>query len=165
MTSANFTFINPGDDLSTVVQVLNRSHGTVAKDFNFTKDNNPTNNAFIDEPTLRVQLSNGIDLYAISINRQTIGCIAIEKSTKETDTFYIEKVSVLPEFRNQGYGVQLMDFAILRIKELGGKSASVALIDSNTKLKNWYDSQGFVETGIKEFEHLPFKVCFMNKHL
>ena len=165
MTSANFTFINPGDDLSTVVQVLNRSHGTVAKDFNFTKDNNPTNNAFIDEPTLRAQLSNGIDLYAISIQRQTIGCIAIEKSTKETDTFYIEKVSVLPEFRNQGYGVQLMNFATLRIKELGGKSVSIALIDSNTKLKNWYDSQGFVETGIKEFEHLPFKVCFMNKQL
>ena len=45
----DFILVNPADDLSAVVRVLNVSHGTVAKDFGFTKDNNPTNNAFIDE--------------------------------------------------------------------------------------------------------------------
>lgn len=161
----NFTLVNSNKDLSAIVGVLNVSHGTVAKDFGFTKDNNPTNNAFIDEPTLRTQLNKGIDLYAISINNNMIGCIAIEKSAKEIDTFYIEKVSVIPEFRNQGYGIRLMDFAASKIKELGGKSISIALIDSNTKLKNWYSSQGFIETGTKDFEHLPFRVCFMNKQI
>jgi len=94
-----------------------------------------------------------------------IGCIAIEKSKSTLDTFYIEKVSVVPEYRNQGYGVQLMDFALTKIKESGGKNASIALIDSNTNLKNWYRSQGFIETGTKDFEQLPFRVCFMNKQL
>ncbi len=161
----NISFINPSNDLSDIAHVLNVSHGTVAKDFGFTKDNNPTNNAFIDESTLRAQLKNGIDLFAMSIGSQMIACIAIEKSAKEIDTFYIEKVSVIPDFRNQGFGVELMDFAVTKIKELGGKSVSIALIDSNTKLKNWYSSQGFIETGIKDFEHLPFRVCFMNKQI
>jgi len=165
MISMDITFINPSTDLSAIVHVLNVSHGTVAKDFGFTKDNNPTNNAFIDESTLKTQLNKGIDLYAMSMNSQLIGCIAIEKSAKETDTFYIEKVSVVPAFRNQGFGVKLMDFAVAKIKELGGKSVSIALIDSNTKLKNWYCSQGFIETGTKDFEHLPFRVCFMNKQI
>lgn len=161
----DFIYINPEKDLSAIVKVLNISHGTVAKDFGFTKDNNPTNNAFIDEQTLRIQLSKGIDLYAMSNNNRLIGCIAIEKSTKETDTFYIEKVSIIPEFRNHGYGVKLMDFAITKIKGLGGKIISIALIDSNVKLKKWYLSQGFIETVKKDFEHLPFRVCFMNKQI
>lgn len=165
MISMDFSFVNSSNDLTAIVKVLNESHGTVAKDFGFTKDNNPTNNAFIDESTLRTQLNKEIELYAMSLDSKLIGCIAIEKSTKEIDTFYIEKVSVVPEFRNQGFGVKLMDFATSKIKGLGGKSISIALIDSNAKLKNWYLSQGFIETGTKDFEHLPFRVCFMNKQI
>ena len=165
MISTNFTFVHSTDDLSEIVHVLQVSHGTVAKEFEFTRETNPTNNAFIDASTLKIHLNKGIDLYALSVNSQLIGCIAIEKSTRVADTFYIEKVSVIPEYRNQGYGVQLMDFALTKIKETGGKNASIALIDSFTKLKNWYRSQGFIETGTKDFEQLPFRVCFMNKQL
>lgn len=160
-----FTPIHPNDDLSEIVQVLQVSHGTVAKEFGFTQETNPTNNAFIEASTLKNQLNNGIELYALSVNNQLIGCIAIEKSKRVIDTYYIEKVSVVPEERNQGVGVRLMDFAMEKIKEAGGKNASIALNDSNTKLKNWYSSQGFIETGTTDFEQLPFRVCFMNKQL
>ena len=163
MKSMDFTFVHPNDDLSEIVKVLQISHETVAKEFGFTIETNPTNNAFIEASTLKNQLNNGIELYALSLNSQLIGCIAIEKSKRASDTFYIEKVSVIPEQRNHGIGVQLMDFAVAKIKEAGGKNASIALIDSNTNLKNWYSSQGFIETGTKDFEQLPFRVCFMNK--
>jgi diamine N-acetyltransferase len=159
----DFIYIAPEQDLFAIVKVLNLSHGTIAKDFNFTKEDNPTNNAFIDEKTLREQLHNGIELYGLKIGDRLAGCIAIEKSKREADTYYIEKVSVLPEFRHQGIGVRLMSFATLKIKNADGKVISIALIDSNDKLKKWYLSQGFVETGFKDFEHLPFRVCFMRK--
>jgi len=159
----DFIYINPEEDVSAVLKVLNLSHRTIARDFNFTKEDNPTNNAFIDEKTLREQLKNGIALYGLKLGNRLVGCIAIEKSKREADTYYIEKVSVLPEFRHQGIGVRLMDFATDKIKNSGGKIISIALIDSNSKLKKWYLSQGFVETGFKDFEHLPFRVCFMRK--
>lgn len=159
----DFIYISPEEDLSVIVNVLNLSHEKIAKDFDFTKEDNPTNNAFIDEKTLREQLHNGIELYGLKIDNRLAGCIAIEKSKREIDTYYIEKVSVLPKFRHQGIGVRLMDFAIAKIMNAGGKVISIALIDSNSKLKRWYLSQGFVETGFKDFEHLPFKVCFMRK--
>ncbi|NJK86217.1 MAG: GNAT family N-acetyltransferase [Bacteroidales bacterium] len=142
---------------------MNSSHATVAREFGFTKESNPTNNAFIDELTLRSQLNKGIELYAMTIDKKMVGCIAIEKSLKEADTFYIEKVSVIPEYRHFGYGVKLMDFATAKIKESGGKTISIALIDSNLRLKNWYKLQGFTETQVKDFEHLPFRVSFMKK--
>jgi diamine N-acetyltransferase len=157
--------VSQGDDLSAIVHILNVSHGTVAEGFGFSKETNPTNNAFIDELTLKAQLSKGIELYALSIQGKWAGCIAIEKSAKELGTFYIEKVSVVPEFRNRGLGVKLMDFATSKIEGLGGKRISIALIDSNAKLKMWYAAQGFIETGTKDFEHLPFRVCFMRKSL
>lgn len=161
----DFIQITSKENLFAIVHVLNVSHGTVAKEFGFNKDSNPTNNAFIDESTLRDQLNNGIELYAISDNDKLIGCIAIEKSSREADTYYIEKVSVIPEFRNQGYGVELMDFATSKIKKLGSKAVSISLIDSNAKLKNWYADQGFTESGFKDFDHLPFRVCFMRKEI
>lgn len=157
--------ISPKSNLSDVVNVLNKSHGTVAKKFGFTKESNPSNNAFIKAAELKEQLNMGIDLYALSIKGKTIGCVAIEKSKSTANTYYIEKVSVLPENRNSGYGVKLMDFAIDKIASLGGKNVSIALIDEFTELKNWYLKQGFKITGTKNFEHLPFNVCFMAKKI
>lgn len=159
------SYIPPEGDFSAVVHVLNAAHGTVAEQFGFTRETNPTNNAFIDEATLRAQLSHGIRLYGLTVDEVLIGCIAVEESTKEAETFYIEKVSVLPEYRNQGYGVQLMDFATDLIQKAGGRFVSIALIDSHTKLKQWYVSQGFLQTGTKAFERLPFVVCFMSKQI
>jgi diamine N-acetyltransferase len=160
-----FILIHPDDNLSAIVKVLNEAHGTIADEFGFTRETNPTNNAFIDEQTLCSQLTTGIKLYQFTINKKPVGCIAIEKSVKETDTFYIEKVSVLPEYRHCGHGLTLMEFASSKIREQGGKRISIALIDSNSRLKKWYSQQGFCETGTKDFPQLPFRVCFMNKEI
>ena len=158
-----FSSVSSNSDLTGIIHVLNVSHGTVTKEFGFTKENNPTNNAFIDVITLKSQLEKGIQLFALSVDSAIIGCIAIEKSSREPGLFYIEKVSVIPEFRNKGYGKKMMVFATEKILEQGGSSISIALIDSNLKLKKWYSSQGFKESGIKDFDHLPFRVCFMSK--
>lgn len=153
------------EDLAASVIILNNSHLTVAKEFNFTKQNNPSNNAFIDIETLRMQLSKGVELYLLIIKNVEIGCIAIEKSSKEIHTYYIEKVSVIPGYWHQGYGLVLMNFASDIIKQAGGRKISIALIDSNKRLKKWYVRQSFIETGIKDFEHLPFRVCYMSKQI
>ena len=37
--------------------------------------------------------------------------------------------------------------------------------DAAEELKSWYRRRGFHETGKREFKHLPFVVCFMEKNL
>jgi len=160
-----FICVKSGHDLSGVVKVLNEAHSTVAKEFGFTKETNPTNNAFITDQTLREQLDKGIELYQLEVNHNIIGCIAIEKSEKDVETYYIEKVSIHPEYRHQGYGLKIMEFATEKIRAQGGKRISIALIDSNVILKNWYSKQGFTETGVKDFPQLPFRVCFMKREV
>jgi len=151
------------DDFVVPAKLLNEAFGTVAKEFGLTKDNCSTNSAFITSEELNAQLTENREFYIYKTNNEIVGFIAIEKSLSEPDTFYIEKLAVIPACRHLGIGLQLMDFASNRIAELGGKRISIALINSNYILKNWYSKHGFTEVLIKEYEHLPFDVCFMEK--
>jgi len=146
-------------------KILNESFLTVADESGLTKENSPTNAAFYSNDDLIKQIEKGIEFYIGYHNDKAIGCVAIEKSKTEFDTFYIEKLAVLPTFRHKGFGKELMDFCISIVKNLAGKFISIALIDSNKKLKDWYEKSGFQTTEIKKFGHLPFSVCFMKKEI
>jgi N-acetylglutamate synthase-like GNAT family acetyltransferase len=160
-----FRKISPEEELDSMVKVLNESHLTVAKEFRFNRQNNPSNNAFIEAGTLQTQIKKSIDLFAMEIDNNIIGCIAIERSPNHSETFFIEKVSIIPRERHKGYGEKMMKFAEGKIKEMQGRKVSVALIDTNYKLKHWYELQGYNETCVRDFPHLPFNVCFMEKKL
>ena len=94
-----------------------------------------------------------------------VGFIAIERSASAPGTFYIEKVAVRPRYRHAGVGRRMMEFATERIAALGGKRISIGLIDSHNVLKSWYANQGYVQTAVRNFAHLPFEVCLMEKKL
>lgn len=51
----------------------------------------------------------------------------------------------------------MMEFATERIAALGGKRISIGLIDSHNVLKSWYADQGYVQTAVRNFAHLPFE--------
>ena len=50
----------------------------------------------------------------------------------------------------------LLNHAADTVKSLGGKIIKIGIIEENTVLKKWYIANGFVHTGTKKFEHLPF---------
>ena len=96
---------------------------------------------------------------------KTVGFVAIEQPDENQAKWYIEKLSVIPEFRKKGIGKKLMDHAITEIKKKGGSEISIALIDEQTILKEWYANMGFNHVLTKNFSHLPFNVCFMEMKL
>ena len=155
--------ITKQDDFVVLTKLLNEAFGTVANEFGLTKENTPTNSAFITSEELKAQLTENREFYTYINDGKNIGFVAIEKSLSAPDTFYIEKLSVTPGHRHLGIGRQLMNFASNRIAENGGKRISIGLINSHTVLKKWYEKQGYVECSIKVFEHLPFDVCIMEK--
>jgi ribosomal protein S18 acetylase RimI-like enzyme len=161
----NVVEITGNEDLSLFAAVIREAFQTVATDLGLTRENNPTNPAFIDTERLS-RLRNGrVRFYAPYYHGEPVGFIVIEQSPDDDTTFFIEKLAILPGFRGRGYGKHLMDFAASKVSDLGGKKVSVALIDENRRLKDWYKEQGYVVTKLKEFGHLPFTVCFMAKEL
>ena len=77
--------------------------------------------------------------------------------SKESDDAYeLHNLAVLPEYRHNGFGKLLLDHAKETVKSLGGNTIKIGIIEESTVLKNWYISNGFVHTGTKKFDHLPF---------
>ncbi len=157
--------VNDEKVLIKSLPVIHQAFKTVADDLNLTVDNCPAHPSFLSKKRLIALYRSDTECYQFIQNDIQIGFIVIEKSPVEEATYYIEKLAILPEYRHQGYGKQLMQFVIDRVKSLGGEKISVALIDSETVLKDWYQTLDFNETGKKTFDHLPFDVCFMAKSI
>lgn len=145
--------------LSDCAEIIRQSHQTVADDFGFNRESNPSNGAFIRAKKLLDDFRKGIVMFAPYHDGQQVGFAAVEKSS---DTLYfLEKLSVLPNYRHKGFGKALIDYARIYVKQNGGKQISISIINENARLKKWYEIYGFVQTEIREYEHLPFAVCFM----
>lgn len=147
------------DELDGCADVIRRSFLTVAEEFGFTEEAVPTNGAFIKTARLIAERQKGIKMFVLTENDKVIGFMQLEKAAE--GTYYLEKLSVLPEFRHSGYGKALLDFAVDKVRALGGIKIGIAIIEENTKLKNWYSAYGFMHVGIKNFDNLPFTAGFM----
>ena len=141
------------------VDIIRQAFSTVAKEFGLTPDNCPTHPSFITHDDLVMLKQKGLNFFGLFVDNRQFGFIAIEKAND--DLFYIEKLAVLPSHRHQGFGKKLMLFAIEHVRRNMGKKVSIGIIDEHTVLKNWYQSIGFKEIMIKNFDHLPFTVCFL----
>ena len=150
------------EEIHGCVNLLRAAFGTVATEFGLTEELAPTNAAFTTMENLSRHIQNGMMLYGMFVDASIIGCVAIKKAKRDEGVYYIERLAVAPENRHRGYGGQLLSFALERICEKGGTTASIGLMDNNDRLKKWYSSKGFVQHDCRKVEHLPFKVCFMS---
>jgi ribosomal protein S18 acetylase RimI-like enzyme len=152
-------------EIEECARVIASSFETVAQDFGLTQENAPTNPAFMTSEKLREYLKKPVVLLGLFLDEAQIGCVAIEKSKREPETFYIERLAVVPMHRHKGYGKSLIDDATEVIRRVGGRKASIGVMNQNKPLIDWYLGQGFVEKECKRFEHLPFEVCFVSKSI
>jgi ribosomal protein S18 acetylase RimI-like enzyme len=152
--------ITDEEELGRSVPIIRQAFSTVAAEFNITQENNPTHASFITLERLleRGQRARFFGLYA---NNLQAGFVAIEEGPE--GTYYMEWLAVPPGLRHRGYGRQLVIFVLDYVKKNCGTRVSLGMIDGHTILKEWYKSLGFVQTGTKKFERLPFLVCFMEK--
>ena len=151
------------DELEQCAAVIRRSFTTVAEDFGLTEEKVPTNGAFIKVERLTAERAKGLLQYALAEQDVIIGFVQLEKAGEET--YYLEKLAVVPERRHAGYGKDLMDFAKDKVRTLGGSKIGITIIEENKRLKSWYLKNGYAHTGTKKFEHLPFTVGFMELRL
>ena len=146
-------------DIPASADIIRRSFLTVAGEFGLTRENAPTNGAFIEDEKLLGDFRKGIKMFGLFEGGEQAGFAALER--KDAKTFYLEKLAVLPERRHNGYGGKLIEFAKDYVGKAGGEEISIGIIYENKLLLEWYKAYGFEETGTKVFAHLPFTVCFM----
>ena len=142
------------NDLNECSEVIHQSFSTVTEQFGLTKENCPKHTSFIPIYFLETQMNWGWHMFALCSSEKIIGYMSLSK--EDDNTFELHNLAVLPEFRHNGYGKMLLDYAKDKVKSLDGSKIKIGIIEESTVLKNWYITNGFVHTGTKKFDHLPF---------
>ncbi len=147
--------------LPICLQIIHKSFATVAEDFNLTKENCPGHTAFMALEKLQNSFESGNSMFLYYSDSIPVGFFSLKQIDGET--WELDHLAVLTEFRHHGIGKELLDYAEETVYEQNGKLLKIGIMEENIKLKQWYLKNGFVSTGTKRFEHLPFTVGFMEK--
>lgn len=142
------------DELNACLDVIQQSFSTVAAQFGLTRENCPKHTSFMPLSFLETQMNWGWHMYALYAGKKIIGYMSLSKESD--NTFELHNLAVLPEYRHNGFGKQLIDHAKNIVKSLGGRVIKIGIIEESTVLKKWYIANGFIHTGTKKFDHLPF---------
>ena len=146
-------------DISSLSELIRKSYRDVADRFELTPANCPKHPSHCTDGWVEKDFARGVSYYILEYGGVPAGCVAIEHAS--ADLCYLERLAVLLNERNKGFGSQLVDHVLRTAQESGAKKISIGIIARQTDLKQWYQKIGFIEGETKEFGHLPFRVTFM----
>lgn len=148
-------------DIPILTALIRNSFRDVADRFNLTSENCPTHPSNCMNEWVESALKKGIKYYILERESVPCGCVALEQA--QPGVFYLERLSVLPQFRRNGFGELLVNYALNEAQKLGAHRVDIGIISQQTELKEWYKKLGFSIKKESQFEHLPFVVAFMTK--
>ncbi len=146
-------------DIKSVAGIVSAANIPVAEQFGLNRDNAPAHPSFCTPEWIQEGVDRGERYFVCEVAGQAVGCVAYE--SPEPDLAYLNRLAVLPAFQNRGVGKQLVDHVILLSGADDKKQISIGIIKAHEELKTWYEGRGFVPSGTKVFDHLPFDVQFM----
>ena len=151
------------EELGETTRVVRGAFATVAAEFGLTRENCPTNGAFLPDGRLEAQFDAGVRMAGAFAGGAMIGFAAVDLSDAVKPE--LEKLAVLPRHRQEGAGRLLVEWAAEEARSAGAKALRIGIIEENARLRAWYERLGFVHTGTRVFSHLPFTVGFMEMPL
>ena len=76
------------------------------------------------------------------VDNEIVGYMITQQQTPKK--FYVNSIHILKEFQGIGIGVNLLQTAIQKAKDLGYKKIWLDVMTKNKKTVDWYNAQGFV---------------------
>lgn len=147
------------NDAQLLAGIISHGNRDVAKDFGLTKENAAKHPSFCTAEWIKQDFQNG-QIYFLAMESGTaIGCVAFQQP--DAQTAYLNRLSVLPDFRHRGTGARLVRHIIDYSKQRQILYISIGIIAENTRLKQWYRGLGFKDAETLQFDHLPFDVMIM----
>lgn len=148
-----------GDEAETLAGIISAANRDVALRFGLDAANCPKHPSFCIWEWVAADLSRGERYFLLEDGGVPVACVAYE--TPNAEIAYLNRLSVLPEWRRRGYGEQLVAHVIALARAAAIPAISIGVIAEHEDLQRWYRKQGFVDGEIKRFPHLPFAVKYM----
>ncbi len=147
---------NHCEELSSIVRASNKD---VAELFALNIENAPKHPSFCTAAWIATDFERGQEYFLSTENGTSTGCVAFEQP--DSETAYLNRLSVLPKFRHRGLGTALVDHIIGYAKEKRVTNIRIGIIAEHSQLRDWYLKLGFTEGALQPFDHLPFNVRYM----
>jgi ribosomal protein S18 acetylase RimI-like enzyme len=147
------------EDTAVLAETIRGAFRDVAERFDLTEENCPRHPSNCRADWVEKDMDRGIAYYALEIDGCVAGSVALE--VVRPGLCNLERLAVLPDYRNRGFGRALVGHVLAQARKLGCATVRIGVIADQTALKDWYRGFGFVETETRDFAHLPFRVSFM----
>lgn len=151
------------EDAEQIAAIVSKANEDVAKLFGIDKQNNPKHPSFCTKDWVLSDFNRGAEYFLHQNANINTGCVAFEQP--DPGTAYLNRLSVLPEFRRQGIGAALVKHIVAYSRSKNIKVISIGIIAAHEVLKAWYIDLGFIEKDTQTFTHLPFDVTYMHYEL
>lgn len=146
-------------EINECASVIRDSFKTVALEFGINQENCPGHTSFISTEKLQKQYTSNRPMFVYVKDSKIVGYCSL--SSNKDGSYELDNVAILPEYRHKNFGKEMIEFAKCKVKKMGSNKITIGIIEENVKLKEWYSDLGFIHTGTKKFEHLPFTVGYM----
>jgi GNAT superfamily N-acetyltransferase len=146
-------------DVPVLARLIRDAFRDVAVRFALTPENCPKHPSNCTDAWIETDLARGVRYFMLSQAGEPVGCAGLERPNPSV--CYLTRLSVLPARRRRGFGRALAEHVLTLARNGGAEKAGIGIIADQTDLARWYSGLGFVDTGTKRFEHLPFVVRFM----
>ncbi len=147
-------------DLTTIAMLVSESNKDIAEKFGLNADNCPKHPSFCTEAWVKSDLARGERYFILEEDSVPIACVAYENPS--AGLAYLNRLSVLPPYRNRGIGAHLVKYIIQLAQASLIQTISIGVIGEHSDLQRWYRSLGFIDGETKRFPHLPFSVKYMS---
>lgn len=147
-------------DLKDCLKIFHQGYETVAIKFGLTEENCPDRGrACLPLQKLQADFENGALMFGYFCNEKLVGFLGIRMH--DNCICKLNDIIILPEYRHNGYGKELLTFCKETAKALGAHKVLLGMIDDNKRLRQWYENNGFVNVGYKNYEGAPYTVGIM----
>jgi len=145
------------------LSVIRQSFHTVAETYGLPEENCVASGSFIKMDQLMGDFRRGVKLFGCLCEGVSAGYMQLEMT--EPGKYTLDKVAVLPEYRGQGIGAQMVEYATRYAVKHGGLTLTVSVFAADESLIEWYKRHGFLLRDTVTKPGLPLEVACMEKDL
>lgn len=150
-------------DAQLIARLIRRSFADVAQRFGLDAHNCPKHPSNCTVQWVARDIDRGVAYFLLEADGGPVGCAALERANDAMG--YLERLAVVPEARQHGFGGKLLDHVATTARRQGLSKIGIGIIAQQNDLKQWYVRRGFLEGETKTFDHLPFDVTLMTLSL
>ncbi|MDQ1281025.1 MAG: hypothetical protein QG670_2289 [Thermoproteota archaeon] len=148
-----------------VARTIRESFKNQALELELTVEKHSGYAAFETSQKVNKRIKRGEHVVLAYVGEKPVGTITFSVDSEQPVNGWIERLAVLPEFRRNGYGRELMGYAEEQLMKEGVARVELAIVKQFKHLQDFYEQLGYMPTETMKYEFLPFEILYMEKHL